>query len=395
MSRTPLAGIDRQLAKAAERQELPGVVALAATADTLLYAGAQGRRSLAHEAPMTLDTVFWLASMTKAVTATAAMQLIEQGQLTLETPVASILPILGEVPVLTGFDAAGQPRLRSPKRPITIHHLLTHTAGFSYEMISPALLRYRAVADKVPYTARAKAAGIPSALALPLLFDPGERWEYSISMDWLGRVIEAVTGEQLGDYFHHAIFEPLGMHDTSFALSPSQVGRLAIMHNRQADGTLTVADFTMPTAPRTHSGGGGLSGTGPDYLRFLQLFLQQGTVNSQRILAPETVALMARNQLGGLTVQPMRSALPETLYDVDFYPNMAQGWGYSFLVNLEPSAQGRSAGSLAWAGLGNTYYWIDLKRGIAGLFLTQVKPFFDPIVLTHFRAFEQLINERH
>ena len=380
--------IDTLLAQTIEQNNLAGVVAMATTANELLYAGASGQRSLDQATPMTLDTLFWIASMTKAVTATAAMQLIEQGYLTLETPAGSILPELDEVQVLTGFDADGQPQLRPPKRAITVHHLLTHTAGFSYDMWNSDVARYRKAVGKA-----GRRAGVPSALALPLVFDPGDGWEYGINIDWLGRIIEEVTGRQLGAYFAEAIFMPLGMKDTGFAITEEQNSRAATMHFRHADGMLAVSDFSMPLVPSTHSGGGGLRGTGPDYLRFLQMFLNRGTLAGERILAPESVALMAQNQIGDLTFQTMRTVRPDVTNDVNFFPSMVQKWSYSFLLNTEETPQGRSAESLAWAGLGNTYYWIDLQRGIAGLYLTQISPFFDTGALAGFQSFEQVIYE--
>lgn len=380
------AEISHFLSQTIEYNEIPGVVAMAANGHDIIYAGAFGERGLHQAEPMTHDTLFWIASMTKAVTATAAMQLVEQGRLPLETPAGSIVPTLADVQVLTGFDNEGQPQLRPPNRAITVRHLLTHTAGFSYDMWNGEIARYRKVAG-VPGTQSCTSA----ALALPLLFDPGDRWDYGISIDWLGRVIEEVTGQRLGAYMQQTIFGPLGMTETSFAPTAEQRTRLATMHMREANGTLSPLEFSPPIAPELHMGGSGLYSTGPDYLRFLQLFLNDGMAGEHRVLAPATVALMAQNQIGDLCCRPLRSVKPRATNDVDFFPGMVQKWGLSFLINTEPSPQGRSAGSLAWAGLGNTYFWIDRQQGIAGLFLTQIFPFFDAGVVESFREFERAI----
>lgn len=383
---TAWATAERVLRAGIKSGAVPGLVAMATAADGAVYAGAFGRRGLDCAEPMTLDTLFWIASMTKAVTATAAMQLVEQGRLTLETPVGSIVPALAEVQVLTGFDAAGQPQLRPPKRAITLRHLLTHTAGFSYDMWNEEMARYRKVTG-IPGTQSCT----PAALTLPLLFDPGERWEYGINLDWLGRVIEEVTGARLGVYFQQAIFEPLGMWETTFTPTAEQRSRVATMHMREEDGTLSPLNFSLPNPPEIEMGGAGLYSTGPDYLRFLQMFLNGGTGNGEQILAAETVALMAQNQIGDRCCRPMQSVKPRSTNDVDFFPGMVQKWGLSFLINTELSPQGRAAGSLAWAGLGNTYFWIDRVQGIAGLFLTQLFPFFDAGVVECFRSFEEAI----
>jgi methyl acetate hydrolase len=213
---------------------------------------------------MTTDTIFRLASMTKAVTSVAAMQLVEQGRLSLEQPVGNILPELAAPQVLEGFDDRGQPKLRPAKRPITLHHLLTHTAGFAYDVWDARLGRY------------IKAAGVPpgstgklASLRLPLMFDPGERWEYGINLDWAGRVVEAVSGQPLAVYFRQHIFAPLGMTDTDYVLSSLQRDRLVSVHQRQADGTLQPTALPDPPWREFWSGGGGLNSTGRDYLTFL------------------------------------------------------------------------------------------------------------------------------
>src|SRR5216683_2244883 len=280
----PQAGIDAVLRRATEARDVPGVVAMAATDKGILYEGAFGTRDLAKGPEMTLDTIFRLASMTKAVTSVAAMQLVEQGKLQLDQPVGNVLPELAAPQVLEGFDDSGAPRLRPAKRPITLKHLLTHTAGFGYEVWDPDLVRY-VKASGTPSTGTAKLA----SLRLPLVFDPGERWEYGISLDWVGRAVEAVSGQPLEVYFREHIFSPLGMTDTGYVISSAQQARLVSVHQRKPDGSLEAIAGTDPPWREFWSGGGGLYSTGRDYLTFLQMLLHQGRFRGVQLLRPKTV----------------------------------------------------------------------------------------------------------
>jgi CubicO group peptidase (beta-lactamase class C family) len=375
--------VDRVLRDAVERGDVPGVVAMAATAEGQIYAGAFGRRGLSGGAAMTADTVFWIASMTKAVTSTAAMQLVEQGKLGLDRPIAEILPELAAPEVLEGFEAVGEPRLRPAQRPITLRHLLTHTAGFVYDIWCPEMGRYM------------EKRGVPgiiscqnAALALPLVFDPGERWDYGISIDWVGKAVERVSGRKLGDYFAEHLFAPLGIRDTGFALTLERRARLAAMHARGSDDALTEIPFELPQEPEFEMGGGGLYGTAADYLAFLRLFLNEGRADGRPVLKPETVRLMTQNAIGDLTVGLLRTAVPAYSNDAEFFPGMVKQWGLGFMISTAAVPGGRSAGSLAWAGLGNTYFWIDPAKGVAGVILMQLIPFADAKALAVLGAFE-------
>ncbi len=377
--------IDVVLRGAVEAGEVPGVVAMAADQAGPIYQGAFGVRALGSGEAMTLDTIFRIFSMTKAVTCVAAMQLVEEGKLGLDAPVPDIgEPALNAPQVLEGFDDAGRPRLRPAKRPITLKHLMTHTAGFTYEMWNADMRRY-VEASGVPPIISGKLA----AYRRPLSFDPGERWEYGINIDWIGRVIEAVSGQSLGDYMRERIFAPLGMADTGFVPSPEQFTRHAGMHQRQADGGLVPQPLPPPAAPEFHAGGGGLRSTGPDYLRFLRMLLRGGSLDGIRIVAPETVALMNENHLGDLPAGVLKSAMPELTNDVDFFPGAAVRWGLGYMLNLEPGPNGRSAGTVSWAGLGNLYYWLDPARRVAGVIMTQILPFADPIAVRLYGRFER------
>jgi CubicO group peptidase (beta-lactamase class C family) len=379
----PLACIDAALSRAAEAREVPGVVALAATQDGVMYEGAFGLRDLAKGPAMTRDTVFRIASMTKAVTSVAAMQLVEQGKLQLEEPIGSVVPELASPQVLEGFDGSGAPRLRPAKRPITLRHLLTHTAGFGYEFWNPQLMRYVDVTG-MPSLRTGKLA----ALRMPLVFDPGERWEYGINTDWVGRIVEAASGQSLDAYFRDQIFAPLGMTDTGFSLSATQEARLVNVHQRKADGSLEPTATEARAQSEFSSGGGGLYSTGRDYLVFLQMLLHQGRINGAQLLRPETVAMMAQNQIGDINAGVMKTAMPELSNDVDFFPGIACKWGLGYMINTQPGPAGRSAGSLTWAGIYNSYYWIDPQKRVTGVILTQILPFADQRAVRLYGEFE-------
>lgn len=380
---------DTILQKAVESGDVPGVVAAATDRNETIYEGAFGVRVLGEPEPMTPDTVVWIASMTKALTSTAAMQLVEQGKLALDEPIADILPELKDVVVLEGFDADGQPITRAPKRPITLRHLLTHTAGFGYEFWNADDVRYQQVMGLPPIISCQNAT-----LRLALHFDPGERWEYGINIDWVGKAIEAVSGKKLGTYLAENVFGPLGMTDTGFFITPSMRQRLAKVHQRGEDGSFTpLMEFEVPQEPEFEMGGGGLYGTVGDYLKFIRMILNNGHADSQQILKPETVDLMSRNAIGDIQVTVLKSVMPAVSTDAEFFPGMPKSWGLAFMINNEQAHTGRSAGSVAWAGLANSYYWIDRERGLGGAYATQIFPFGDPKALPLFLEFEQAVYQ--
>ncbi|MGE3909721.1 MAG: serine hydrolase domain-containing protein [Chloroflexota bacterium] len=378
--------MDDLLEQAVESGQVPGVVALAADETGEIYAGAFGKREAGGVTDMTLDTVFWLASMTKAVTSVAAMQQVERGALDLDAPIGPVLPQLANPQVLDGFDEDGTPRLRPARRPITLRLLLTHTAGFGYDNWDERVRRY-AAATGIPAVGTCQLA----ALNLPLVFDPGERWEYGINIDWAGQAVEAVTGQTLDTYFREQIFQPLSMSDTGFILGDGQRTRKASMHRRTSDTTFDVIPHGLPQQPEFFMGGGGLYSVGRDYLSFLRALLNGGSLNGAQILKPETVAEMGRNQIGELRALPMRTANPASSNDVDIFPDIPKTWGLGYMRTEADVPGGRRAGSLAWAGLANTYYWLDPASGVVGVMLTQILPFADPTVLNLLGRFEQAI----
>ncbi len=375
--------IDALLQHAVADGDVPGVVAAATNREGTLYEGAFGERALGGGTAMTPDTVVWIASMTKALTGMAAMQLVEQGKLALDAPASDVIPYLGEVEVLDGFDDAGDPITRAPKQHITLRHLLTHTAGFSYEIWNPSILRYQ------------EAKGVPgittcqnAALTTPLMFEPGERWDYGINIDWAGKMVEAVSGQRLGAYMQANIFDPLGMSSTAFKITPEMRSRLAQVHQRDDAGQLTPIEMEVEQAPEFEMGGGGLYSTMGDYLKFIQLILNRGTANGEQLLTPATIDLMSTNQMGDCRVSELVTAIPPVSHNAEFFPGMPKTWGLTFMINTETAPTGRSAGSLGWAGLANSYYWIDPAQGIGGAYATQILPFADAKSLPLFLAFE-------
>jgi CubicO group peptidase (beta-lactamase class C family) len=379
---------DKVLQDAVSKGDVPGVTAAATDAKGTTYEAGFGKRVLGEAADMTPDTVAWIASMTKAITGAAAMQLVERGKLALDSPARAVVPQLGDVGVLDGFDANGKPKTRKPKRDITLRHLLTHTAGFGYDIWSPEVGKYME-AMEVPGVISCQ----NKALTTPLLFDPGERWFYGINIDWAGKMVEAASGKKLGQYMRDNILGPLGMDSTGFAITDSMRKRLAKIHHRGPDGALQPdTALELPQEPEFEMGGGGLYSTAGDYLKFVRMMLNQGKSDrGEAVLKPATVAEMSKNAMGNSKVCMLKTAAPPYSNDAEFFPGMDKQWGLTFMINNEAAPTGRSPGSLAWAGLANTYYWIDQKKGVGGVYITQILPFVDVKSLPLFYAFESAV----
>ena len=381
--------VDALLGEAIAGGAAAGVVAGVTNADGDIYLGGFGERVAGAGDEMTPDTVGWIASMTKAITGAAAMQLVEQGRLDLDAPASGVIPQLGDVPVLEGFDDDGSPRTRPARGGITLRHLLTHTAGFVYDIWNEEMVRYQ------------EATGTPgiiecrdACLTTPLTFDPGERWDYGIGIDWAGKMVEAVSGTSLGEYFRDHLLGPLGMDDTAFRITDQMRSRLAKIHMRGEDGSLDPQmELEIPQEPEFEMGGGGLYGTVGDYLRFIRMILNRGRANGERLLAPETVDMMCTNQMGESRVCELKTAIPPFSNDAEFFPGMPKTWGLTFMINTEEAPTGRSAGSLGWAGLANSFFWIDPAKGIGGAYLTQVLPFIDAKAFPLYLDFERAVYE--
>jgi methyl acetate hydrolase len=369
--------IDRALQARVGAREIPGAVAMAAHGQSVVYEGAFGFRDMATASRMSTDTVFRIASMVKLLTSVAALQLVERGKLKLEEPAGNIDPTLASAQVLVDFDAQGVPQLRPAQRPITLRNLLTHTSGLSYPLWDSNVVRYLKVARSNPALPR-----------MPLMFEPGSMWAYGGGLDAVGRMVEIAGGQSLDRYFSDHITGPLGMRDTGFTLSEQQRARQASLHGRDANGKLVPRPLEKPNVPRVPSGGGGIYSTAPDYLVLLQALMNGGSLRETSILRPETVALMAENQIGNLNAGILKTTNPALSNDVDLFPGAQLRWGLGHMINIDPVPGGRKAGSLTWAGLLNTYYWIDPRMQIAGVIMMQILPFADREALKAYRQFE-------
>ncbi len=377
---------DALLASAVRAGDVPGVVAAVTTPQQTIYEGAAGLRVQGQTTAMGQDTVMWIASMTKPIVGAAAMQLVEQGKIGLDEPAAKILPELASFKVLTGWDASGQAITRPPKTQITMRNLLTHTAGFVYDIWNPEMARFQKN-NNIPRAG----SGRNIALRIPLGFDPGERWEYGINIDWAGKMIEAVSGMRLGQFIAQNIATPLGMGSTAFKITPDMRARLAKVHQRNADGTFNVTAIEVPQEPEFEPGGGGIYSTASDYQRFIRMILNEGRGNGNQILRADTVALMSKNSIGNLRVGMLPTQNAVLSRDAEFFPGTPKTWGLSFMINETTAPTGRSAGSLAWAGLANTYFWIDPAKKIGGVTMMQTLPFVDQRSLAVFSAFERSV----
>ena len=367
---------------------VPGVVAMVTDRHRNIYEGAAGKRRLDQAADMTTDSVFAIFSTTKAITGTAVLQLVEEGKLDLDAPAKTYAPDLGKLQVIEGFDDKGEPRLRAPKRDITTRMLMVHSAGLGYDFINHTYNRLAQEKGQPSVITASKAS-----LMTPLLFDPGERWEYGTNLDWCGQIVESIAGRRLGEVFKTRIFEPLGIQDTAFELTDAMRRRLAGIHARNADGSLTPMDFELPANPEIHMGGHGLYGTIGDYMRFIRMWLNDGAGEHGRVLKAETVRMAEKNHLGNNKVTAITGVITSLANDAEFFPGQSKSWALSFMINDEQAPTGRPAGALGWAGLANLFYWIDRQNGCGGYWATQILPFGDPTSFIGYINFETAFYE--
>lgn len=372
--------LDASLRAAVERKDVPGVVALVTNRERVLYQGAFGVADVATGRPLTADALFRIASMTKAITSVALMQLIEQGGLTLDDPAEKYLPELAGVKVIANFDAAtGNYQLRAPATKPSVRHFLTHTSGLAYPFTSEI---WRDLKPR---------AGETHPFGGPLLFDPGTRWHYSTSTDVVGRLVEVVSGERLEDYFREHIFVPLVMNDTFYSVPEAKGPRLVAQQQRgdaRMDGAVELQNPQPGLTVAMPIGGGGLASTADDYGRFVRMLLNGGELDGARVLKAETVALMGQNQIGAVSVPALRSVLPRSA-DFTFIDDNKDKWGLGFLITANQVPGKRSPGSLSWGGINNTFFWVDPGRGVAGVIMMQYLPFADAKALTTYDAFER------
>jgi methyl acetate hydrolase len=371
--------VDETLGSGIARRKVPAAVGMVASENKTLYAGAFGQRD-SSAASVGVDSIFRIASMTKAITSVAALQLVEQGKVGLDEPVARHLPQFEKIQVLEGFASNGHPSLRSVATAPTLRHLLTHTSGLCYDIWDKDMSRYTSSNPE------------PQTMPGPLMFEPGKRWQYGQGLDWAGRLVETVSGMTLEDYFQQKVLRPLGMEDTSYIFPSAKFERLVSNHRRAENGDLQQEERKLPAPPKTFNGGGGLYSTAADYVRFMQMILNHGMApNNVRILQAKTVESMKVNQIGALTAGKMKSFTPNLSSDVDMQPGETEKWGLGFLINTTAYQGGRSAGSLAWAGINNTFYWIDPKRNLCAVILMQFLPFVDKQAIGMLDDFERAV----
>lgn len=352
--------LEAALAPALAAAGIPGAVAQVVDAEGVLAEVALG-----HPA----DARFDIASMTKPLVSLAALQLVADGRLSLDAPIAALLPALASPQLLSGAPAT---------TPITLRHLLTHTSGLGADFVQPEIARARPAPVK---------PGTMAAITMPLLFEPGTGWAYGASTDWVGLAVAAASGQRLDAYLAAHVLNPLGMHATSYG------GNTVPVMARGPDGALApLPNFTtFHPAMEFIPGGAGLAGTAADYGRFLRLLLRGGELDGARLLPEAMVAELARNQVGDIPAGRLTSALPWLLTPFDPAPGQRCGWGLASAIHLQPGPHGRHAGTLAWGGIGNTHFWVDPKAGLAAVLMMQLLPFADPGALTVLAAFERAI----
>lgn len=369
-------GFEEQLQATLRESGLPGIVCAAAGPDKLHDLTSVGHVDFGSSERMSLDTTFWIASITKLATAVAVLQLVERKQLRLEDEVADYLPYFRNIEILA------KPELVPATTRVTVQHLMTHTAGFGYESWSRPLAEHVQL-QKLP----AARSGLRRSLERPLLFQPGDMWNYGIGMDWAGLLVEHVAGCSLWKYLRVHVFEPLEMSSTGFAPRPGAIR--AALYARQADGSLASA----PNAANPHrdfdAGGAGLYATPRDVLRLLQSILRASKGSKEEVLRPQTVAEARRNQIGALEVRDLPTCVPERSMDLALFPGSKKTWSHFGLLHLEGQPGGRSAASVSWAGVANTYFWIDFEAGLAAVVFAQSLPFLDPSVLALLDRYER------
>ena len=375
-----VAAIDRMFQDAVDKREIPGVVAAVVNKDRILYLKAFGKQDVARGIPMSTDTVFRIASMTKPITSAGVMMLYEQGKLRLDDPAGNYLPAYRGREVIATFNAKDATYTTRPANgEMTIRHLLTHTSGLSYDFTSPTVLAIETKTGKDPKD-------------LPLLFDPGTKWNYSPATAVLGTIVEKLSGQSLEEWDESRIFRPLGMVDTTYTPAPKEAARLATIHQRETTGL--VEDPNPAQYMPSIRGDGGLVSTASDYSAFVQMLLNEGSWRGKQLLKPETVRLMTSNQIGSVVVGTMPAALPRRSASFPFGAGKDKfGFGFQITMTDGTPAHERGAGSYTWAGIDNTHFWVDPKNGIGVIILTQVLPFYNDVSMDVLKRFERLIYE--
>jgi methyl acetate hydrolase len=374
---------DTVLSRAVDRQDVPFVVGMVANAAGPTYSGAFGEATAGRKASE--DTVFRIFSMTKAVGSTAAMILIDRGKLNPETPVKEILPEFGKIQVLERFDG-DKPILRAPRTNATVRHLATHTSGLEYEFWNGEMANYLAKTGHPSIL-----SGLKSAMFYPMMTDPGTRWGYGPSIDWLGLIVEKIDGRRIDKFCREEIFGPLGMKDTAFEVSDAMAKRLATVKIRGEDGNFGPYDIAPPPNPEVYGMGYSLYSTAPDYVQFLRMFLNRGTLNGNRLLSEKGVDWMLADRMNGLTFEEMVTVVPALTADFDAFAGTRRTHSFGCFRNEVDIPGRRSAGSQSWGGVLNTHFWFDPKKGIAAIIMTQSLPFVEPRFMQLYADYESAV----
>jgi CubicO group peptidase (beta-lactamase class C family) len=371
------------LSDAVSAGDVPFVVAMSGNSSGVTWSGAAGERTPGQAA--TEDTVFRIFSMTKAIGSTAAMILIDRDNLSPDTPVEEILPQFSDIKILDGFDG-DTPRFRAPNAKATVRHLATHTSGFVYEFWNSDIAKYLETTGHPTII-----SGLKASLNYPLVFEPGERWDYGIGIDWLGQVVEAVDGRRIDAFCREEILDPLGMLDTNFEVTESMANRLAVVKARGEDGQFGDFELAPPSNPEFYGMGHALYSTAPDYMRFIRMFLNKGQLDGNRILSEAAVETMLANHIGELSVVELKTVAPAVSADAEFFPGYKKAHTLGFMRLEEDVPEMRSAASHCWAGVLNTHFWFDLARDVAGLIMTQSLPFAEPRFMKVYERFERAV----
>ncbi|KAL8690009.1 MAG: hypothetical protein Q9218_004442, partial [Villophora microphyllina] len=391
----------------ADTNKVPGCVFVVVNKDgKTLFEHASGRRGSDSKAPMTLDSIFWIASCTKMICGIAAMQLVEQGKLNLNDTdkIEELCPELKKIRILKNVDEHGEPEFVEKKARITMRMLLTHTAGFGYAFFNENLRRWGQ-----PFGCDEFSGHANDILGQPLLFEPGTRWEYGVGIDWAGTVIERISGMSLNDYFQKNIFQPLGIKNISFFPSAEMKKNLAHMHQKDANGKIMERDHLLrrplivdgdDIAKTYNSAGAGCFARPAEYCEILATLLNNGTspTTQRRLLSTDSITEIFKNQIPqfpNFGRQGIPAAKPDLTNPIpDMYPqppDQPQGWGLTFMLTLHEGATGRADNTAWWAGLPNLFWWCDREKGVAGLIATQILPFADPNVLELWAKVESMV----
>ena len=371
------------LERSVSAQDAPFLVAEVGDANGVKWSGAAGESAPGQKAAP--DTVFRILSMTKAIGSTAAMILMDRGKLDPNTPVEEILPEYVKVQVLEGFDGE-TPRFRAPRTKATVRQLATHTSGFTYEFWNSD------IGKSLQATGHpAILSGLKASLFYPLTFDPGERWDYGIGIDWLGQVVEAVDGRKIDRFCREEILDPLNMADTRFEVEDRMASRLASVSIRGEDGKFGDIAIAPPSHPEVYGMGHCLYSTAPDYMRFLRMYLNKGQLDGRRLLSEKAIDSLLSNQIGDIEIGVLKTAGPAITADVEVFPGHKKTHSMAFMRVEEDIPGMRSAGSQFWAGLLNTHFWFDPKKNVAAVLLTQSLPFVEPRFMDTYEKFERAV----